>query len=439
MSLISVNNLTFGYDGSTNNVFENVSFNIDTDWKIGLIGRNGKGKTTFLKLLLNKYEYKGTISKNIEFDYFPFEIKNKEKTSIEIINEIAPNAQDWEIIKELNLLNTDSEILYRCFNLLSGGEQVKILLVSLFLKGNNFLLIDEPTNHLDIKTRNNLVDYLSKKKGFILVSHDRNFLDKVANHIISINNTNIDIQKGNFSSWQENKNKQDNFELMQNNKLKKDINRLQVAAKNAAVWSDKTEKSKYNNTSSDSFIDRGYIGHQSAKMMKKSKVMEKRIEKSIEEKSNLLHNIDRNDSLKIIPLESRQNPLILLNDFQIKYDDKPIFSKISFEINNHDRIAITGKNGIGKSSILKLIIGNKIQFNGYFKIINDLKISYVPQSTENLKGTLKQFSIENKIDESIFKAMLSKMGISTLEFSKDISEMSEGQNVATKEICLNFN
>ena len=214
---------------------------------------------------------------------------------------------------------------------------------------------------------------------------------------------------------------------MQNNKLKKDINRLQVAAKNAAVWSDKTEKSKYNNTSSDSFIDRGYIGHQSAKMMKKSKVMEKRIEKSIEEKSNLLHNIDRNDSLKIIPLESRQNPLILLNDFQIKYDDKPIFSKISFEINNHDRIAITGKNGIGKSSILKLIIGNKIQFNGYFKIINDLKISYVPQSTENLKGTLKQFSIENKIDESIFKAMLSKMGISTLEFSKDISEMSEGQ------------
>ena len=74
-----------------------------------------------------------------------------------------------------------------------------------------------------------------------------------------------------------------------------------------------------------------------------------------------------------------------------------------------------------------MIIGNKIQFNGYFKIINDLKISYVPQSTENLKGTLKQFSIENKIDESIFKAMLSKMGISTLEFSKDISEMSEGQ------------
>ena len=112
MSLISINNLTFGYDGSYNNIFENVSFNIDTDWKLGLIGRNGKGKTTFLKLLQGKYEYKGTILKNVNFDYFPFEVANKEKIAIEIVNEIAPNAQDWEIIKELNLLNTNAEKLY---------------------------------------------------------------------------------------------------------------------------------------------------------------------------------------------------------------------------------------------------------------------------------------------------------------------------------------
>ena len=260
MSIINVNNLTFRYEGSLNNVFENVSFNIDTDWKLGLIGRNGKGKTTFLKLLLGEYEYKGTISKSVEFDYFPFEVKNKEKMAIEIVNDIAPNVEDWEIIKELNLLNTDPEILYRNFNVLSGGEQVKILLISLFLKGNNFLLIDEPTNHLDSETRENLVEYLEKKKGFILVSHDRNFLDKVVDHIISINNTNIDIQKGNFSSWQENKDRQDNFELMQNEKLKKDINRLEIAARNTANWSEQIEKSKYNTTNSGSKIDRGYVG-----------------------------------------------------------------------------------------------------------------------------------------------------------------------------------
>ena len=427
MSLISVNNLTFGYDGSLNNVFENVSFNIDTDWKLGLIGRNGKGKTTFLKLLLGEYEYKGTISKNIEFDYFPFEIKDKEKMAINVVNEITPNVEDWEIIKELNLLNTDAEILYRNFNILSGGEQIKILLISLFLKGNNFLLIDEPTNHLDSETRENLVEYLKKKKGFILVSHDRNFLDKVVDHIISINNTNIDIQKGNFSSWQENKDRQDNFELMQNEKLKKDINRLEIATKNTANWSNQIEKSKYNTTNSGSKIDRGYVGHQSAKMMKRSKVMEKRIEKELERKSSLLNNIDRNDSLKIIPLESKKNSLIVADDLQIIYNDKTIFNKVSFEIKNGDRIAITGRNGIGKSSILKLIMGNKIQYSGNLKVANDLIISYVSQSTEDLKGTLKEFAIQSKIDESVFKSMLFKMGFSNLEFNKDIRQFSEGQ------------
>lgn len=427
MSIINIKNLTFGYEGNMNNIFKNVSFNIDTDWKLGLIGRNGKGKTTFLKLLLGKYEYTGTISKNVDFDYFPFEVKDKSKIAIEIVYEIAPNAEDWEIIKELSLLNSDAEILYKSFNLLSGGEQVKILLISLFLKENNFLLIDEPTNHLDIETRNNLINYLNKKKGFILVSHDRNFLDKVVNHIISINNTNIEIQQGNYSTWKQNKDRQDKYEIAQNDKLQKDINRLEIAAKNTAKWSDKVEKSKYKTSDAETAIDRGYVGHKSAKMMKKSKVMENRIKKAIDEKTDLLKNIDRNDSLKIVPIESRKNELVIVNNLQIKYNNKEIFSPISFEVKNGDRIAIVGKNGIGKSSILKLIIGKEIQYNGVFKKANDLKISYVSQSTENLKGNLKDFAKENRLDETIFRAMLSKMGFSKLDFDTDIIQMSEGQ------------
>lgn len=427
MSLINVNNLTFGYEGALNNVFENTSFSIDTDWKLGLIGRNGKGKTTFLKLLLGQYQYQGTISKSVEFDYFPFEVKNKEKWAIEIVNEIAPNAEDWEMIKELSLLHAEPEILYQSFQSLSGGEQIKILLIGLFLKTNHFLLMDEPTNHLDKDTKNHLIEYLKKKKSFILVSHDRNFLDQVVDHIIAINNTNIEVQKGNFSSWQENKNAQDKFESIKNEKLKKEINRLEIASQNTEKWSNKVEKSKYNTTNSGSSIDRGYVGHMSAKMMKKAKVMERRVEKAIEEKSDLLSNLDRNDPLKIIPLETRQNPLLAVSNFQVKYKDHPIFQKISFEIKKGDRIAITGKNGIGKSSILKLILGNKIEYEGNFKMANDLKISYVSQSTEALKGNLKEYARQNGIEESIFKAMLSKMGVSNLEFDKNIQEMSEGQ------------
>ena len=174
-------------------------------------------------------------------------------------------------------------------------------------------------------------------------------------------------------------------------------------------------------------IDRGYVGHQSAKMMKRSKIIEQRIEKAIDEKSNLLNNMDRNDPLKITPIESKKNPLIIADNFQVKYDNKLIFNRVSFEVNNGDRIAIVGKNGIGKSSILKLIIGNEIKHDGSIKIANDLKISYVSQSTENLKGKLKDLARESRIDESVFKSMLSKMGVSNSEFNKDIQEMSEGQ------------
>ena len=394
---------------------------------MGLIGRNGKGKTTFLRLLKGDYEYTGKISKSIEFDYFPYEVENKQMQTIDIVHEIIPNTDDWEIVKELNLLKTDSEVLYRSFDTLSGGEQIKILLVSLFLKENNFLLIDEPTNHLDSQTRENLAEYLNKKKGFILVSHDRNFLDRVVDHIISINNTNIEVQKGNFSSWKDNKDARDNFEFTQNEKLRKDINRLEIAAKNTENWSNKIEKSKYNTNNSGSSIDRGYVGHQSAKMMKKSKVIEKRVEKAIDEKSNLLNNIDRSDDLKIVPLNCNKNTLIMAHDLQIKYNNKNIFNKISFEIQNGDRIAIIGKNGAGKSSILKLILGYDVPYGGEMKIANDLKISYVSQSTEELEGTLKNFAYQMKIDESIFKAMLSKMGFSSLDFNTDIKKMSEGQ------------
>ena len=427
MSLISVKNLTFGYDGDYINIFENVSFNIDTDWKLGLIGRNGKGKTTFLKLLQGKFEYKGTILKNVDFDYFPFEIKNKEKITLEIINEIIPNIQEWKIIKELNLLNTDAEILYKNFNLLSGGEQVKVLLISLFLKENNFLLIDEPTNHLDIETRNNLINYLKKKKGFIVVSHDRIFLDKIVDHIISINNTNIEVVQGNYSSWKENKIKQEHFEMVQNEKLQKDINRLEFAYKNSAKWSNEAEKGKLKRYNSETTIDKGYIGHKASKMMKSSKVMENRTKKAIEEKSNLLKDIDRIDSLKIIPIESNRNPLFIINKLQIKYNEKVIFKPISFEVNNRDRVAIIGKNGVGKSSLLKTILGENLQYDGICKIVNDLKISYVSQSTEYLRGNLKDFARENRLDESIFKAMLIKMGLSKSNFDINIQNLSEGQ------------
>ena len=438
MSLINVSNLTFAYEGSYNNVFENVSFQIDTDWKLGFTGRNGRGKTTFLNLLMSKYEYNGTISSSIDFVYFPFKIENISKNTIDILYDIIFDFELWELLKELSLLSVSEDTLYRPFYTLSNGERTKILLAGLFLKENRFLLIDEPTNHLDENARKIVSDYLKSKKGFILVSHDREFLDNCIDHILVINKTNIEVQKGNFSSWWNNKHDKDKSELSENFKLQKDIKKLSDSAKRTASWSDKVEKSKKQSLKSGSKADKGYIGHKSAKMMKRSKAIESRQKTAIEEKSKLLKDIEKADSLLIKPLEYHTNRLVELKNISVYYNDKIICENINFFIDRGDRIVIKGKNGSGKSSILKLINKEKITFNGEINIGSNLIISYVPQDISFIKGSLKDFADENKIDESLFKAILRKLDFSREQFEKDMSDFSEGQKkkvLIAKSLC----
>ena len=284
MSQITVSNLTFAYEGSYDNIFEGVSFQLDTDWKLGFTGRNGRGKTTFLNLLLGKLEYQGRISSSVDFDYFPFPITNKTQPAIEIARTLCPDLEDWKLQRETSVLGVEEEALSRPFGTLSNGEQTKVLLAILFLKQNNFPLIDEPTNHLDYEARKAVSAYLKSKKGFILVSHDRTFLDGCIDHILSINKTNIEVQKGNFSTWYANKQLQDQFEQAENEKLKSEIKRLSQASKQTSNWSVQLEKTKKGTRSSGLRPDRGYIGHKSAKMMKRSKVLEDRRRSHIEEK-----------------------------------------------------------------------------------------------------------------------------------------------------------
>lgn len=438
MSLINVSNLTFAYEGSYDNIFENVSFQINTDWKLGFTGRNGRGKTTFLQLLLGKYEYSGHISANVSFEYFPFHIDNRDSNTLDVIQDIYPDYLHWELMRELSLLEVSEDVLYRPFDSLSNGEQTKVMLAALFLKENSFLLIDEPTNHLDLNARKLVSDYLNTKKGFILISHDRAFLDNCVDHILSINKTNIEIQKGTFSDWWENKQRQDNYELAENEKLRKDIKRLSESAKRTSHWSDEVEKTKNGTRNSGSKVDKGYVGHKAAKMMKRSKNMEQRQHTAIDEKSKLLKNVESSDSLKISQLAFHKQQLAELEHVSIFYGERQVCQDISFTIEQGERIALSGKNGSGKSSIIKLICGEEIDYTGTFRKGSQLKISYVSQDTSHLQGNLTDYAKSNGIDESLFKAILRKLDFSRVQFEKDISSYSGGQKkkvLIAKSLC----
>ena len=432
MSMIKVENLTFAYPRGRDYVFENVSFQIDTDWKLGFVGRNGRGKTTFLNLLLGKYEYSGKIISSVQFDYFPYPVEDKEAVTMDILQKVCPLAEEWEIMRELSLLNVETEVLYRSFETLSNGEQTKALLAALFLNEEYFLLIDEPTNHLDTKGRKQVADYLKKKKGFILVSHDRRFLDTCVDHILSLNRANIEVQSGNFSSFMINFERQNAFESVQNEKLQKSIKQLHQSARRSAIWSDCIEAKK------SGAYDKGYVGHKSAKMMKRSKAIESRTEQAIEQKSKLLRNMETAEELKLFPQSYHSDLLAAFSDAAVSYEGTLVSSPVSFSINRGDRIALDGRNGSGKSSILKLLVGENITHIGNVKIGTNLVVSYVPQDISFLKGSVSDFADENNMDESLLKTVLSKLDFNEAQLSKDMRDFSEGQKkkvLLAKSLC----
>lgn len=423
MSLIQISGLTFGYEGSPENVFENVSLRLDTDWRLGLTGRNGRGKTTLLKLLLGEYEYAGTITAGVDFAYFPCAVPDGAYFTAEVLESACAGAEEWRVLRELRRLGLDESLLYRPFSSLSGGEQTKALLAAMFLRENAFLLIDEPTNHLDSEGRAQVGRYLNGKKGFILVSHDRAVLDGCTDHILSVNKTNLEIRKGNFSAWLMNNERREAFEAAENERLRKEVRRLKEAAAVKSGWSEKTERAKRGGEC----FDKGFVGHKSAKLMKRAKTIETRAKNAAEEKAKLLKNTEFSGELKLRPLSYRSARLISLRDIFIAYGGTPVVSGLTFSVERGERIALTGRNGSGKSSVLKLILGEEIPYRGSLDKGNDLKISYVSQDTSGLTGSVSDYAKRRGIDPELFVTILHKLDLTREQLEKPLEDFSGGQ------------
>ena len=438
MSLIQITDLTFAYDGSYDNIFEHTSIALDSNWRLGFTGRNGRGKTTLLRLLMGELPFRGSIQTCVEFGYFPYPVADGSCLSIDVVEQLYPEYQHWQLLRELNALELEEEVLYRPFDTLSGGEQTKLMLALLFLKENRFLLIDEPTNHLDLTGREQVSRYLRTKRGFILVSHDRAFLDGCVDHILSINRSGLELTRGNFSTWYENKQRRDAFELAENARLRKEISRLEQTAREKSRWADAAERSKFG-------VDplkvdkpknyRSYQGAKSAKAQSRAKAIDQRRQAAIEEKSQLLKDIERSDELKIFQTPFHSRTLARLKDVSIHYGDSPVCSGITFDICQGDRIALRGVNGSGKSSILNLLRGAPIPFTGELRLGSGLTISHVPQDTGSLRGSLADLARSMGVELSLLLAMLAKLDVPKAQTEKPLSALSAGQKKKVLLAC----
>lgn len=424
MGKIIFEKVDFYYPEIYSPIFEKVSISVDTKWRLGLIGRNGRGKTTLLKLISGELtQTSGKIKRDVDVEYFPYQYFGNVKITLNVIKECIGGLYSLEqhlddssalekymeldgfsvegkIRKEAGKIGLKYNILDREFETLSSGERTKALIISLFLKQNTFILLDEPTNHLDVHGKEELKNYLKKKQGFILVSHDRAFLDSVTDHILSINKADITIEKGNYTTWENNKTIVEEYERRTSENLQHEIARMESNIVQKKNWADVSNKQKYH------FASNSRTGGVQA-YQGQAKRSELKIRKDIEEKKKLLRNYEESRNLEF-EQEEKEGWLIKVDNLNFSYiREEKLIKNLSLEVKEHDTVLIQGKNGSGKSTLLKLITGKiihpSISYNG------NIIFSVLPQEIDMENCHNGREFLKSKLDDE--KEYISSMQV----------------------------
>lgn len=418
MSMITVDHLSFSYESIDDPLFADVSFVLDTSWKCGLIGKNGAGKTTLLKLLDGSLDTNGMVHVPVPLKRFPFPVADPTLMTIDILTD-ACDTRSWQIEKECMKIGLRSDVLWQPFETLSPGEQVRAMLAALFADPKTFVFLDEPGNHLDVQGKALLASYLKTKHGFLVVSHDRHLLDECVDHILFIQNGQIEIRKGNYTSWHIDYENQLAKDRQENEQLRREIKRLEASARTSSQWSNAKEKEKIG------AADKGFVGHKAAKLMKRSKSIEARKQKAIERKRGLVKNMEEQESLAIHSIPYKKDELVRFEEVFVKYENWSGMPQ-SFSICSGQHILLSGPNGSGKSSLLKALM-NRISYEGKIFASSGLVISYVGQTCESVHGTIDEYIGQYAIDRTMFMTILRKLGFSRTELFHPLEQLSSGQ------------
>lgn len=454
---IELNNIKKNY--GLKNILDGFNLVVKSGERVALIGQNGSGKSTILKIIsgqetidngainirkgstigmLNQiYENEDTDILVKDFLYESFseilqiekQLRNlEEKMTYEqnidlletVINKYGKLQEKYQTMggyeiqekfsKICSKFNLSEKMLGQNYNYLSGGEKTKINLAKLLLKNPDILLLDEPTNHLDFESLNFLEEFVKNYKGTILiVSHDRYFLDKVITKTILLENGKDNVYYGNYSYF-----------------IKEDERRTLAKFENYKNQQKQIEKMKESIKTLRKF---GEIA-KNEMFFKRAKSIEKKLEKM-----EVLEKVDLNQrsiDLKFNIENRAGKDVIKIQNLSKRFESKIIFENANMTLTYGEKVALIGKNGAGKTSLIKMILGEDLQFSGEIKLGASIKMGYIPQNIifENTNQTILEFFLDdNSFTETQARAKLAKYGFRGENVFKKIGFLSGGEKV----------
>ncbi len=381
-------------------ILDGLTFQVDAGERVGLLGPNGCGKTTFLRILTGEvhpdegdivvapnkrmglisqipvYPVGYTVEDVLDTAFAPLHEMEEEMTQLS--QRMAEGESDSALLsrydklsaafqagggyetdtnknKVCNGLSIPQDMRERPFDMLSGGEKTRVNLARLILEDTDILLLDEPTNHLDLRATEWLEEYLEKFKGTVLaVSHDRYFLDKVVRRVVEIQEGKAEFYSGNYSFYAVEKERRYEEKLRQYEKEQAKIQQLEKAAEQLRIWA--------------------YSGND--KIFKRAQSMEKRIERI---RQTDKPKKDRKMAVRFGEREFRGDEVLSIKNLEKAFGERTLFAGVNLEVEGGERIALLGDNGTGKSTLIKIIMGEEEPDGGKLRKGPTVKVGYLPQ------------------------------------------------------------
>jgi len=461
---LSVNNLVKYY--GANKIFENITFDVKTGERIGLIGQNGCGKTTIMKMITGREDYNGgeiNLRKDTRIGYLSqIPVYAEATTTIDVIKsafqnvfEMKKQMKDYELSFELltgdslekaignygrltelyeinggydletkiNKITAGLQITESLkdmlFNQLSGGEKTRVILAKILLEEPDVLLLDEPTNHLDLETTEWFEGFLKDYKGSVLViSHDRYFLDSVVERIIDLEFSRANIYFGNYSYYVMEKERRFLIDYKNYQNQQKKIEQMERQIERYRIWGEMRD---------------------SDKMFKRAKELEKRLEKVTALDKPVINN--RKVQFNQDSVDRTGKKVLAIDNLNKRFGDKIVLQDINLNVFYQDSACIIGKNGCGKSTLLKIILGEVEPDFGTVNLGYQVKIGYLPQQViyvDEELTVLEYFANLHNITYEKARFQLARVLFLKEDVNKKIKFLSGGEKSRLRLCSLTF-